>query len=345
MVSWKTIQSIVIFFGPILVPRLIAYYRSLRSTPASQIRPLPPATSYALAVLFASALTAFASTLPLFHPTNIFRQTQSRLQTPAGVLLTRLASIRPLTSSDETLRRVLDTGGLDARLLYARFGPSVLINCPFAAPGAIDSSRNYLLYAAPTLLAPHLLHLLVLGIATSRFLSGAEGARWRTIATIAGLLLPIFELWLVANYDDRANARSTRLGEVDFVYWKALVWRGLAIAGTDAVLGWVMWLQATHRAFLTPVSNGERVGESTRMVEMVLGKVRGLGMVRNGSARDAGLRRKVESYWVKEGEVMKDVFEQPEVLQAQRNALARVDINRIGTEADAYIDSILGRAM
>lgn len=89
-----SIQSLLIFFGPVLIPRGLAFYRSLKSRPASQIHPLPTKTSYALTLLFISGLIAFFSTLPIFIPANIFRLTQSRLQTPGGVLLTRLAAIR-----------------------------------------------------------------------------------------------------------------------------------------------------------------------------------------------------------------------------------------------------------
>jgi hypothetical protein len=305
---------------------------------------LPTKTSYALTLLFISGLIAFFSTLPIFIPTNIFRQTQSRLQTPGGVLLTRLAAIRPTTAFDEKLRQVFDDGGLEAKLLYARFGPKVLATCPFAQPGDIDASRTYLLYAAPTILAPHLLHLFTLGVATSRALSGVEGSRWRTVATIAGLVLGVAEFWFIANYDDRPNARSTRLSEVDFIYWKMQVWRGLAIAAVDGVLGLVVWSQATGRAFLAPTPMSERLLDHAKAVEAILGKARGLGIVRNGVVRDAGLRRRVEDYWVKEGEVMKDVFEEPEVLEAQRRALKRIDVGKVGHEADAYLDTILGGA-
>ena len=258
------------------------------------------------------------------------------------MLLARLAAIRPTTPSDERLRQVLDDGGLDARLLYARFGPNVLASCPFTLPGDIDSSRTYLLYAAPTILAPHLLHLFALGVATSRGLSGVEGSRWRTVATIAGIVLAAADFWFIANYDDRPNARSTRLSEVDFIYWKLQVWRGLAIAAIDGLLGLVIWLQATNRAFLTPTPINERLLDHGKALEGILGKARGLGIVRNGVVRDAGLRQKVEDYWVKEGEVMKDVFEQPEVLEAQRHALRRVDVARVGREADTYLDTLLG---
>ncbi|KAK5127437.1 hypothetical protein LTR85_006776 [Meristemomyces frigidus] len=342
MVSWQTIQSLLFFFGPLLLPRILATYRSIRSRPAAQIRPLPQSTSYALAVLFISGLIAFLSTLPIFAPANIFRRTQSRLQTPAGVLLTRLAALRPLTAEDDKLRQVFDAGGLDARLLYARYGPNVITSCPFASPGDIDAGRAYLFYALPSIVAPHLLHLFALGIATSGLLSGKEGSRWRTLASIAGVVLAAAEVWFIANYDDRYNARSTRLNEIDFVHWKLQVWRGLAIAAMDGVLGWVIWLQATGRAFLSPTPAGERLLDHGKLMEGLLQKTRGLGVLRNGTVRDAGMRSKVNDYWVKEGEVMKDVFEEPEVLEAQRSALRRIDIERIGREAEIYVDAILG---
>lgn len=150
------------------------------------------------------------------------------------------------------------------------------------------------------------------------------------------------EFWFIANYDDRPNARSTRLSEVDFIYWKLQVWRGIAIAAIDGILGLVVWLQATNRAFLARAPMNERLLDHGKALEGILGKARGLGIVRNGVVRDAGLRRKVEDYWVKEGEVMKDVFEEPEVLEAQRHALRRIDVARVGREADTYLDTILG---
>lgn len=156
------------------------------------------------------------------------------------------------------------------------------------------------------------------------------------------MVLAVAEFWFIANYDDRPNARSTRLSEVDFIYWKVQVWRGIAIAAIDGILGLVVWLQATNRAFLAPMSVNERLLNHGAALEGVLGKARGLGIVRNGTVRDAALRRKVEDYWVKEGEVMKDVFEQPEVLEAQRHALRRIDVARVGREADTYLDTILG---
>ncbi|EMC97676.1 hypothetical protein BAUCODRAFT_122101 [Baudoinia panamericana UAMH 10762] len=341
MVSWQSIQSFLIFFGPILLPRVLATYRSLRSRPASQIRPLPQRTSFALTVLFLSGLIAFLSTFPLFSPANVFRQTQSRLQTSAGVLSTRLAALRPLTAQDEKLRQVLDDGGLDARLIYARYGPHILTTCPFAKPGDVDAGLAYLFYALPSMLTPHLLHLIALGTATSGMLCGQEGAKWRNMATISGIVLGAAEVLFIAYYDDKPNMRSTRLSEIDFVHWKMQVWRGLAIAAVDGILGWVIWLQATGRAFVAPPSASERIVNHARALEGLLVKAKSVGIVRNGTARDAAMRSKVDEYWMKEGEVMRDVFEQPEVLEAQRSTLARLDVARISRDAEGYVDTVL----
>jgi hypothetical protein len=218
----------------------------------------------------------------------------------------------------------------------------VLATCTFATPGDLDAGRTFFFYAIPSLLTPHLLHLLALGITTSGLLSGKEGTRWRTVAAIAGIVLGAAEVAFIANYDNKHNARSTRLNEVDFIHWKMQIWRGLAIAALDGILGWVIWLQATGRAFLTPPTASERIADHGKVLEGLLSKARGLGVIRNATFRDNGMRGQVNRYWVKEGEVMKDVFEQPEVLEAQRNALRRIDMMRVGREAEVYIDSILG---
>lgn len=335
-------QTLGLFFGPWLLTRGLATYRSIRNRPVAQIKPLSTKTSYALTILFISGLLAFLSTLPFFAPENVFRVTQSRLQTPAGVLITRLRALRPITEFDERLRSVLDAGGLDARLLYARFGPDVLVDCPFATPGDIDAGRTYLFYAAPSILFPHLLHLFALGVATSGLLSGKEGARWRTVAAIAGLVLAVAEVWFIANYDDKPNVRSTRVSEIDFIFWKLQVWRGLAIAAFDGILGWVIWLQATGRAFITPPPASERLLDHQKNLERVLIRAKGLAVLRNGVCRDADLRARVGDYWLKDSEVMKDVFEQPEVLDAQRSALKRLDTVKIGREAEQHVQGILG---
>lgn len=250
--------------------------------------------------------------------------------------------MRALNAQDEQLRTVFDQGGLEARLLYARYGPDVVLNCPLGKAGEISSETNFFIYAIPSLLAPHLLHLFALGIATSGLLSGGEGAKWRTIAIVAGLILAIGEVCWIAYFDDTPNLRSVRVNDINFIHWKMPVWRGLGIAATDGILGWVIWLQATGRAFLSQTPPGERILDHEKRLETILGKIQALGVIRNGTVRDSGSRKKFEDYWMKEGEVMKDAMEQPDVLSAQRNALARADVARIAREAETFVDGFLG---
>lgn len=254
------------------------------------------------------------------------------------MILTRLRALRPLTAEDELLRKFLDAGGLEARLLYAKYGPKVVLGCPF---GEVGEAWGWLLYALPSLVGWHLVHLVLLGLATSEVVCGRDAAGWRTIAVIGGAGLAMVEVWAVAGYDDATNLRSARVGEIDFLYWKSLVWRGVGVAAFDAVLGWVIWLQGTGRGFVQRKNLGERVGDQVRLLESVLGKARGLGIIRNGIGRDREMRSVLERYWLKDEEVMRDVFEEPEVVSAQRRALAQADIGRIGSDAEKYVDGVL----
>ncbi|KAM0689651.1 hypothetical protein Q7P36_010522 [Cladosporium allicinum] len=338
MISWETAKSLLFFLGPFLLPKAIAYYRSFAAAPTSTPHAASNSTNRALTILTISALIFLATTLPLFHPENVFLATHSRLQTPGGVILTRLKALRSLTPQDEVLRKLFDAGGLEARLLYARFGPKVLLGCSF---GEFGEAQGWLLYAVPELLGWHLVHLVLLGLATSEVLCGRDAAGWRTMAILGGVGLAAVEVWAVAGYDDAVNLRSARVGEVDFLFWKGMVWRGVGLAAFDALLGWVVWLQGTGRGFVQRKNLGERVGDQVRVLEGALAKARGLGVVRNGVGRDREMRGVLERYWLKDEEVMRDVFEEPEVVQAQRQALAKVDVNQVGADAEKYVDGVL----
>lgn len=336
-----SIQSLLLFFGPLVLPKALAFYRSLRAPSTVQPRPLTPSTSYAINALFLTAIIFLASTLPIFGPSNIFQTTQSRLQTPTSVLFTRLSIKHALSPADKTLQAVFEASGLEARLHYLRFGPSIL-TCPFADPKASDASTTYLFYALPSLLAPHLAHLAILGAVTSSRLAGPEAGRWRTAATIAGLALAAADIGAVASYDHLANARATRLSDIDAFFWRLKVYRGIAVAAVDALLGWVIWLSDTRRAFVVPAPAAQRLEESTKLLEAVLFKIRGLGAVRNVVFRDSGMRHTIDEYWVKEGDMMRHVYEERAVVDALRDSLEKVDMARLGVEADVYVQGILG---
>ncbi|KAL1582017.1 hypothetical protein WHR41_09265, partial [Cladosporium halotolerans] len=199
MISWSTIQSLLPLLLPLLLPRLLALSRSLRSRPQHPPHPPTTQTTRSLTLLTLSATLFLLTTLPLFHPENVFATTSSRLQTSAGVLLTRLRALRPLTTQDELLRRVFDQGGLKARLLYARFGPAVALHCPI---GEVGERAGWALCALPGLAGWHLAHAGVVGLATSEVLCGREAAEWRVWGVVGAVLLGGLEVWAVLGGED-----------------------------------------------------------------------------------------------------------------------------------------------
>jgi hypothetical protein len=337
-----SVKSLLLFVGPIFLPKAISYYRSIRTTSDSgkPIQPVPPYVNRALAILFAISFGALVFTLPLFSPENIFNQTQSRLQIPTDVLFTRLHAIRPngLTEIDSILRQKLTS--LESRLLYFQFGPNIIANCPFCNP---KDTGSYLYYAIPAILTPHLFNICAMALVTSGLFVGDEGAVWRRSATIAAISLAALDVWIVSTYDHQANSRATRLEDIDTFFWKMRVYRWVSIAAIDALLGWVIYLSSTNRAFVTPRTAAERIEGATRELEAVRSKINAAGVMRNTVSRDAALRNRSQSYWVEEGRMMAECMEDREVVEGVNNALqSRISIDAISKDAELYSQNLMG---
>lgn len=336
------IKSLLLFFGPILLPKAIAYYRSVRAAPSihgMSIRPIPPAVQRALLILFITSLSFLIKTFPTFSPENIFSVTGSRLQIPTDVLFTRLSGLRPhgLTPNDEILRSKI--GSLEGRLLYFRFGPDVLAECQFCNP---EDPNSYFYYAIPGILIPHIFNLCVIALVTSGLFTGKEGAVWRTTGTIAAIAIAIMEIYLVSSYNYQGNARATRLEDIDFFFWKMRIYRGVALAALDGLLGWVLYLSSTNRAFLNPPSTGERIEVSTRILDIARSKMSATGVLRNTIVRNDALRGRSQEYWIHEGQVTRSIMEEREVVQSVQNALEnRINIATISADAETYAQNIM----
>ncbi|KAI9789688.1 MAG: hypothetical protein M1816_005863 [Peltula sp. TS41687] len=347
MVSWATLKTLLFTLGPLLLPKLLTLIASIRrsssthpNAPAST-RPIPLQPKRALNILFVSALLSLLSTLPIppLQPRNIFHQTSSRLQIPTDVLFTRLSSLHRLTASDQLLKSKLTS--LDSRLLYLTHGPDPLIHCAFCTP---EHPKTHLYYSLPAILTPHLAHIAALGLATSSLLAGPDAATWRTQATVAGVALAAAEVWARATYDVRANARATRVAELDAFHWRVLVLRGVAFAVVDMVLAGVVWLTATNRAWgwRRPEGAEERLERVVAGLERTGKTLQAVGIVRNAVLRSEGLSAVARNYWVREGRVLREVFEEEdEVRDAQRRVLERVHLGPVEWEAGRYVEELV----
>lgn len=326
------------------MPKVIQFYKSAKAPPGTIPIPLPASTSRALTGLFVCACIFLISTIPLFGTTNIFQLTQSRLQAPTPVLFNRLAAIRPLTAVEDALQATFKESGLEARLAYLRFGPDVIANCRLTDPRDAGAESVYLFYALPSILAPHIAHLLVLGIATSGLIAGRDASRWRLLASVVGFALAVGEVVAVATYNQQRNAASSRPSEIDWFFWKIRLYRGLCSATVDGVLGRIIYMSATKQAFIVPKSSPERIEETSSLLENALAKTRGLGIVRNTTFRDTSMRQRVERYWIHQEAVMRAVFEESEVTGALNEALQTMDVPTIAQQADGFVEGVLGLA-
>jgi hypothetical protein len=340
-----SIKSLLIFFGPILLPKALSYYRRIRAAPrihGFKIRPLPAPIFRAIFILLAVAAVFLLRTLPILSPENIFKVTQSRLQIPADVLFTRLSTLRPgttLTPTDLSLRSKF--ASLESRLLYLHHGPSALATCPFCTS---DEPRSYLYYALPDLLTPHLLNLIIIALATSSLFTASSPAAtsWRTPATLTAVAIAFLDIYWVSTYNHTANARALRLNEIDFFYWTARTTRYLSLAALNILLSLLLYLSATNRAFVTPPSAAERVESAVRGLAGIKGRINAAGVVKNTVLRDEELRGRGNAYWAHEVRLMREMMEEREVVEGVKDALLnRIDIAGIERDAEAYAKAVL----
>lgn len=369
----NSVKSLLVFFGPILLPRLINAYRSLRVSIASSPPPrsLPVAAARALNVLFASIVLFLILSLP-FNPhapePNIFTHTRSRINTPTDVIFHRLSRLRPnnlLTSADTLLREKLTS--LGARKVYLTFGPDALTSCQYCS---FDNLNTYLLYYLPfNVLLPHLIHLLILGVATSAPFAGPECARWRTKFTFAGLALAALDIWIVSTHDPiQAASPAVRAGQAppSGLYNTITLLRPLTFTICDAACAMVIWLSATNRFFFKPPSPVDRLDQAvSAALKLATGansKLHATSVTRNAVVRDKALKARDDVYWqtvaavenpnrsaegtrpvMNGGEtvsVMDNIWEEEEVTRAMSRALAGeggVDLAQLGMNASEFV--------
>ncbi|KAA8903158.1 hypothetical protein FN846DRAFT_954307 [Sphaerosporella brunnea] len=343
MVSWSQIQSLALFFGPFIWTQARRFYTSTKTSHPPQSA--PSSATHILNLLFLTASIALLSTIPQYTPENIFTLTGSRLQTPTHVLFTRLTRIRNgvLTPFDEALRTRLVSK--DARLVYAAYGPAPLVECTYCN---LDEPNMFLWYALPSILYPHLLHGLVLGIATSSYFSHF-GKVWRMQATLAALALFAVEWWFLGMSSDgfRQNAAAKSEREIVWAHWRMRVIRGVGMAVIDAILGTAIWLSATRRwnigweTWLTE----ERLKESIGRMEKAGSSLQAARYTKHAILRDDDLRGKFVEWWTRETDIGKQLMDDDEVKQVRTESLPeRMNFDMLRTEAEKASRGMMGLA-
>lgn len=345
-ISWGTIRSLVLFFGPILVPRAINWYRSARAAQNSQkaaVRALTTRALFAVSLLVSAAALLAVHTLPVLSPENVFAVTRSNPTTSTNLLLSRLATLRPLTARDDVLQAKFESKA--SKLLYYKYGPDVLLDCPFCTS---QEPSTYLLYAVPAAAAAHLANAVLVGLATAQPVTGRQGAQWRALATYAAAALAAADMYVLSQWDHVAgNEKARVLAEVTFLHWTLRACRYLALAGLDLLLAGLLYLSATNRMFLVPPSTSERVDAVTEGMHKTRARLQAAGIIKNTTARDAELRAAEARYWAFEVVTNQEAMESEEVVESMRDAVEnrRIDLGAIGQDAETYAQNVLQQAM
>jgi hypothetical protein len=336
----QNVHSILIIFGPFLIPRVLDWINLARATGRSVPgRPTPLRVQYALNLLFLSAVVCLVLSLSRFAPDNVFLETQSHIRTETSVLFARLRHLRPLTDEDDALRTRFNWS-VRNKLLYLAYGPDTLLNCVWCTTANGNDQHNYFLYSLPKIVTPHIFQLGVLGLATSS-LVGSEGSRFRTHATIVGLLLLVVEVWYMGTYDITLNKRAKYVQDIDSAHWRVRFLRYITFAVVDMGFAFVLWATSTNRWLAKPVSIAERIEATTRTSEDTFNKMRALALLTNSVNRDAALRGVREEYWRTEGQVTAEVVQDEVVTEQINAAISRMDFSTLEGRVAEVADGIM----
>lgn len=252
-----------------------------------------------------------------------------------------------------------------SRLIYLTYGLSSLLNCSFCHP---TQPQTYVLYSLPvTVFLPHLIHLTVIGLATSPSITSAWTTKSRftfLVPSLGLLLLDIFMNTLYTPYP--SLIRPADPSPVSLFTLLQLL-RPLSFCVLDAIFAFYIWAKATNRFIFFPflsdpdaasnISSDELQMQAQELVRnmgmglsMVQSKLRAYSVAKNTVLRDEGLKGVEKRYWEEVqrreggGEVGQDIYEDEEVQEAISRVFtlgnAGVDVPRARREAGAFVDSV-----
>lgn len=253
------------------------------------------------------------------------------------MLFTRLEALGPLTRDDLALQTKLVS--FEARLLYMMWGPGPLANCLFCNS---DDFYSYFYYALPSLLLPHLLHLALLGLATSPTLTSPKTSRFRVLALFCASTIACADLGAASSFNHKINTSAFRLSDIDFFAWRRRVVSFLCLCFFDLFFAAFLYLTSTNRFLVKAITPAERLEATAKALETAHGKLHAVGIARNVIMRDESLRGKMETYWEMEGRMTREIFEEREVVTGVQSALTRMDVQEIAREAGKFADGLVG---
>lgn len=274
-----------------------------------------------------------------------------------------------MTETSTTSRIYADMNS--SRTVYLAYGASTLLDCPFCHS---DQPLTYTIYSLPTtVFLPHLLHLVIIGLATSATLTSPISATSRTSLLIPALIFLALDGWfnVAATFIPPITVPGQTSPSSLFVYMRRF--RPISISCLDVLFALYLWTTSTGRfvffPFLSDPNAADNAGVETLQaqtqelirnsgvaLQTVQAKLRAYTIARNTVNRDQNLKAAEDRYWrevvSREAEMdiagggiagNNDEIYQDEEVQA---AIARVygqggvDVPRAKKEASAFVDGV-----
>lgn len=237
--------------------------------------------------------------------------------------------------------------------MYLAFGPSTLLKCTFCHP---DDTTSYLLYHLPTnVLGPHLLHILLVGIATSEAFSGIEAHHWRQRALVGSLILFGIDVYLTSSYYPAVNPSMPAPAGT---FWLAASLRYVTLCAFDAAVAFLIYASATRRflLFSAPSSadpelarrrRDEMLTQANVSLQMASTNLRAYSVARNAVLRNNALKATDDDYWrdvvaFEGSEGDESLFEDEEVQAALAAAYGtgKIDVPTMRRETEAFVANV-----
>ena len=328
----QLVKPLTALIGP---APLFYLYRSWQSSSPiiSQRRhPLPQKSLFAISILL-SIFFVYLSLLFFNNPENVFYLTKTRFTASSSIVQTRLSKVRTVTPDDAVLLDRLAIS-LSERLNYAVHGPSPLVHCTWCQVPLKDhqftlgDGTMYLLFSLPQIVAPYLLHAVILGLTTTPFLTQSQITRDLRVyvAYVLGLVLAA-ELWILVTFDGNVNSSANNLGEVTWLHWDLYSFRFGCLAFISALHAVLIYVFETGWVVF-PGSKEDRLFQIGVVADTTNQRMKLARRVRVTVMRDRKWRDRVLEWWDKQK--VEEWMEVPEELRQKWRV-----------EAQNWVDGIL----
>lgn len=353
----NSLKTLFLTFLPFILYRSFVYIQKARVTYASRnITPVSTANWRILAILAAAAVIQVSVYVAYAMPNvNVFADTNSRIQTSGEVLGARL---RELYGSDyETAPNSITAGGswdyellvsrlasAEGRVLYAIYGTDAYAGCQWCRT---DQPTGFFTYILPSIVMPHFVNfLLVLLVTTgsdrSFSFSTPNSRQWFTLAVVSAGLLVLYEAFTFyqapVSPTVLASIKTPLPENIYWMYWERVKIRAVAMAGLDAVLGCLIFLSASGRAFDSGESTTVRTARVIDQLAVSVNTLRLSVLLHSNVISRMEESRDSYSQWGANAEEIERLTRSlPEIIEARKQAKARIPSGMRQLEIDAAV--------